>query len=298
MYGKKIYTIALAVACAGIVTAAGAALPQWTAVKTAYQPPAKQVFNAAVPQGNIVSANLILTTVPGDAAEQQRIYAPIAERLSTALGRTVQFKPASDWLTYSREMTAGNYDLILDDAHFNSWRTEHIQHVPLLSLGDKTAFGLVTRIGDNNSQSVDKLSGRRVCTVAAPDLGALVVLAQFSNPMRQPMIVESADTDATYEAFNDGKCAAAILPNQAIEKHQSELRVLYRTPSFPGATLSAGPRIDAAMRSKIVATLTAEPGIKATQALRHYYGSSALVPAQAQEYAGLSHWLKDSLYYQ
>lgn len=297
MYGKKIYTFAVAAVCAGIVTAANAALPQWT-VKTAYQPPTQAVFNAALPHPNTVSASLILTTVPGDAAEQQRIYAPIAERLSTALGRKVQFRPASDWLTYSREMTAGTYDLVLDDAHFNGWRTEHLQHVPLLSLGERTTFGLVTRIGDDNNQSVDKLSGRRVCTVAAPDLGALVVLAQFSNPMRQPMIVESADTNATYEAFNDGKCAAAILPKQTIEKHQSELRVLYQTPSFPGATLSAGPRIDAAMRSKIVVALTTDLGVKATQALRKYYGSSALVPAQPREYAGLSHWLKDSLYYQ
>ncbi len=275
-------------------------LPQWVATKAAYQPrPTTNAPTTTARAGDSTDAKtLILTAAPGDVVSQQRIYAPVAAQLSAALGRTVQFKPATNWLTYSRDMTAGTYDLVLDDAHFNAWRAEHIQHVPVLSLGDHASFAVVVRADDTRVPTLERLTGRRLCTVGTPNLGALAVLAQFSNPMRQPTVVEAADANAAYDAFKDGKCAAAVVTESLLEAHHDELRVIYRTPAFPGAALSAGPRIDAAMRGKIVEALTSAAGINATKALRAYYSETVLAPAQPQQYAGMSRWLKDSLYYQ
>lgn len=281
---------------ADMLVKTNATLPQWSA-KAAYRPgtvtaPASR--SVAIDRGA-----LVMTAPPGDSAErQQELYAPIAEHLSKILGQPVVFKAAHNWLAYSKEMTAGAYDLVFDDSHFNAWRAERIQHSSLVRLSDNVAFALVANARDGKVRNIGDVSGRRVCAVAGPNLATLAVLAQFSNPARQPVLVESADWAGVQQNFAAGQCVGAILPVSGANKVKGNARVLYQSPEFPSPALSAGPRVNDAMQTKIVHALTEDAnGKQAARKLRDSYGVAGLVAVRGQEHAGLSALLKDSLYY-
>lgn len=278
---------------ADLIATADAALPQWT-TKTAYQPQPTPAIAIPAQAARVASGDLVLGATPdeGDAAGA----AELAAYLSAALGRRVIYAPANNWLTYSKDMTQGRYDLVLDGAHLTGWRAERLQHTPLVRAADAAVFVLAVHANDK-TRDLAGLRGRPVCAQAEPNLGTLAVMTQFPNPARQPHIVSTADADESYRGLMAGKCAAAILPAHVAQMHKDLGAVLYRTRSFPGTALSAGPRVNPMLQTKITAALASADGAQATQRLRQSLGVSAWTPARGEEYAGLGGLLKDSLYY-
>lgn len=294
--GKSVLALALIVAVLPTAPAAAdAALPQWT-TKATYQPRTAPALAVAVPTpATAASGELILGATPdeGDAVGA----AELAAYLSRALGRRVSFAPANNWLTYSKDMTNGRYDLVLDSAHLTGWRAERLQHAPLVRAADAAVYVLAVHANDKGTHDLAGLRGRTVCAQVEPNLGTLAVMTQFTNPARQPHVVSTADADESYRGLTTGKCAAAILPARVAAAHKEVGAVLYRTRSFPGIALTAGPRVNTMLQTKIVTALTSTEGAHATQRLRQSLGISAWMPARGEEYAGLGVLLKDSLYY-
>ena len=294
-YVLSIIAVALTVAANANENAAPrSALPQWN-TKVAYQPsPAPYAApSAAKPSGK----EWILTAAPTEsAAEQQALYAPIAAHLSEVLGNKVVFRPAANWLVYSKDMAAGRYDLAFDDPHLGAWRAQRLGHTPLLRTSAGVGFALVAA-QDANIRGTAELVGRTVCTLPEPSLATMHLMQQFKNPARQPYVIEQSTWDAVAAAFSEGKCVGAMLPAARLGRLKGA-RVVYRAPEFPGMTLSAGTRIDAATQMKAAQALVRDSGgLKATQALRERLQLGEFTFANMQEYAGLSALLKDSLYY-
>ena len=279
---------------ADLLIKTNAVLPQWN-TKTAYTQPSKNASTAIKPSA-VATDDLVLSAAPLDLAQQQQLYTPLAEHLSIVLGRKVVFKGADNWLSYSKEMTAGNYDLVFDSAHLNAWRAERIGHAPLVKFPDEVVYTLAVK-ADSKIADAKDLRGRAICGAAAPHLGTLTVMAQFTNPARQPKLLEMNDVAEAYGALKDGKCAAAILSLSDVEKHKGATRVLYQTRAFPSQALSAGPRVSAAMRAQVVRALTTAASAQATQKLRGFYQAKEFVAVSGGEYAGLGGLLSDSLYY-
>lgn len=278
---------------ADFIATADAALPQWN-TKTTYQPGSPLPSPVTAP-AVVASGDLVLGATPD---EGEAVGAgDLAAYLTRALGRRVVFAATSNWLTYSKDMTQGRYDLVLDSAHLTAWRAERMQHSPLVKSADAAAFVLVTHAKDVATRDLAALRGRAICAPPAPNLGTLAVMAQFDNPVRQPHIVPSADWEAAHQGLITGKCVAAILPAPKLAAYKHVGAVLYRTRNFPGAALSAGPRVNGVLQAKIVAALTSPEGAQATKHLREFLGASAWLPARSEDYAGLSVLLKDSLYY-
>lgn len=279
---------------ADLIATADAALPQWT-TKTAYQPRPTPATVVPAQAARVASGDLVLGATPdeGDAAGAEEL----AAYLSTALGRRVVYAPANNWLTYSKDMTQGRYDLVLDGAHLTGWRADRLKHTPLVRAEDAAVFVLVVHANDSATRDLAGLRGRPVCAQAEPNLGTLAVMAQFTNPVRQPHIASTTDANESYRGLVAGKCAAAILPAHVAQARKDLGAVLYRTRAFPGTALSAGPRVNAMLQTKIVAALASTDGAHATQRLRQSLGVSAWMPARGEEYAGLGALLKDSLYY-
>lgn len=276
-------------------SATGGTLPQWNSTKVAYQPsPAPYV---AAPAAKLTGKEWILTAAPTEsAAEQQALYGPIAAHLSEALGAKVVFRPAPNWLVYSKEMAAGRHDIALDDPHLGAWRSQRLGHTPLLRTTSGVSFALVAA-QDANIGSVAQLVGRTVCALPEPSLATMQLMQQFKNPARQPYIMEQPDWAGVTRAFTEGKCVGAVLPTAYVSRIKAA-RVIYRIAEFPGVTLSVGPRIDAATQMKIAQTLARDSaGIKATQALRDRLQLGEFTFANTQDYAGLGDMLKNSLYY-
>lgn len=270
-------------------------LPQWNNAKVAYQP--NPAPHTAAPATKLAGKEWVLTAAPTEsAAAQQALYAPIAAHLSEVLGNKVVFRPAANWLVYSKDMAAGRYDLAFDDPHLGAWRAQRLGHTPLLRTSANVSFSLVVA-QDSNIRSAADLVGRTVCALPEPSLATMHLMQQFKNPARQPYVLEQAEWDGIAQAFRDGRCVGAMLPSSYLGSLKAA-RVLYRAAEFPGMTLSAGRRIDAATQIKIAQALVRDSaGVKSTLALRERLQLGEFAFANTQDYAGLSDLLKNSLYY-
>src|SRR5712692_4457676 len=68
-----------------------------------------------IPSKAAESVELILSAPPrGTAAKKKAIDEPIAEFLSKTIGKKVIFKYSDNWLSYSKGMVEGGYDLVFD----------------------------------------------------------------------------------------------------------------------------------------------------------------------------------------
>ena len=231
-------------------------------------------------------------------AEQRAIYEPIVEFLSRVTGKRFVIQYSDNWLTYSRDMTNGDFDLAFDAAALNSWRIERINHTPLLRLSGETVYLVVGRPDNSKVRELKHLAGRGVCAPPPPDVATLAILSQFTNPARQPVIVETNGWNATYRDLSQGKCDGAIISRQQLGRIDRKLvKVLYRHGAMPNSALSAGPRISPELQEKIRQALLTPQGKIATAKLRAAHNAEELVPARGEDYAGLGKLLKNSLYY-
>lgn len=240
-------------------------------------------------------ADLVLTGVPrGTEEENQALYGPMAEALSGVIGQKVVYEYTKHWQDYSTLMREGHYDLIIDSPHFVAWRMKRIGHEPLVRVPGAAAFNVVSN--DASLSDREALVGKSVCSLASPNFGTLFVLSRFTNPVRQPVIVDIAggDFDDVYAAFKEGRCAAAILRNYYYDSkipqaERQALNIVYGTPEAPNQTLSAGPKLSAEQKRKVTAYLLSPEGAQASAALLHVYSSKdpRFVPAPADDYRGL-----------
>lgn len=273
--------------------------------KVAYSPQERTIGDApAIEAGKSLtpkSTDLVFSAPPrGAYSEEVAIYQPIVEYLSRVTGQKFRYQYSDNWLTYSKDMTSGGYDLVFDGPAFNGWRMTRMQHTPLIKLPEDFVFVIVTRKDNTQVAELKQLAGRKVCAHAPPNLGTLTMLSQFANPARQPSILETKGWDAAYRAVAEGKCAGTVLPLQNLtknEKGKNQMRVLYTHRPMPNQAFSAGPRITPAMQAKIKQALISEEGRAVTAKLRALYAGKHFVAATPAEYAGLGQLLKDSLYY-
>ncbi|HET9122151.1 MAG TPA: PhnD/SsuA/transferrin family substrate-binding protein [Acidiferrobacteraceae bacterium] len=281
-------------------TGAAAAGPAMT--PAAYQP-ALSPIPATPPLATGHDANEYVFSAPprGSLKQESAMYDPIANYLSRATGKKIVFRYASNWLIYSQNMTRGDYDLAFDGPHFNGWREQHLGAVPLVKIPDPFVFVAVTLTSNPAIRKLSDLVGRPVCAHAPPNLGTLLLLHQFKNPMAQPYLVDIHGWKNAYQGMVKGRCVATILPLKNLQKFehgQAVARILYQAPTLPNQALSAGPRVSRAMRRAIRTALLMPEGQKITQPLRHAFASGKFVAATRAEYAGLGHLLNHSLYYQ
>lgn len=272
--------------------------------KVAFAPPAAST--PAIPgvrfsQDSTGTDTLVFSAPPhGSRDEETAVYRPIAELLSRTLKREVVYRHADNWLTYSKDMTQGRYDLVFDGPAFNGWRQDRLNHVPLVKLPEPFVFVVVTRAENREIRDLSDLAGQRICAHAPPSLDTLTLLSRFPHAARQPAIRVTEGWDKAFQRMMNGDCIATVVPIKNLEKNDREgklARIVYRHTALPNQALSAGPRITAQMRDRIQQALLSAEGRQATAALRATYAGKDFVPATAKEYAGLGAYLRDELYY-
>jgi ABC-type phosphate/phosphonate transport system substrate-binding protein len=246
--------------------------------------------------------DLVFSAPPrGSYQEEAAIYQPIVDLLSKAIGKKVTYQYSDNWLSYSKDMTEGSYDIVFDGPAFNGWRIEKLNHTPIVRLPEDFVFVIITKADNDRVKQVKDLAGRMICAHAPPNLGTLTLLSQFDNPSRQPVIVETKGWDNAYKAMLDGKCAATVVPIKNLAKNDAGTKkltkTLYQHKAMPNQAVSVGPRIAPELHKKIAQALLSDEGKQATAKLRAAYAGKDFVPATRDEYAGLSDLLKASLYY-
>jgi len=242
---------------------------------------------------------LVLSAAPReDDAEAEAIFSPVAEYLSTVLGKKVVFKNAGNWGVYQGLMQKGAYDIVFDGPHFNSWRADRAQHNVLVKIPGEHIFVILVRKENNKIHELKQLAGRTLCAHAPPNLGTLTALNEFTNPLRQPIIVNIDGWKNIYAGMMDGKCVAAVIPLKKLEQFETDTgrqtKIVFRGATLPDNAISAGPRLNAQEQETITRALLSPEGEKATAKLRKKYAQGkSLAATTNKEFAGLSSYLKN-----
>jgi len=249
-----------------------------------------------------INTELVFSAPPrGSFQEEAAIYQPIVDLLSKVIGKKVTYQYSDNWLSYSKDMTEGSYDIVFDGPAFNGWRIDKLSHTPIVRLPEDFVFVVITKADNDRVKQVKDLAGRMVCAHAPPNLGTLTLLSQFDNPAREPVIVETKGWDNSYKAMLGGKCVATVVPIKNLAKNDTGAKkltkTLYQHKAMPNQAISVGPRIAPALHAKIAQALLSEEGKQATAKLRTAYAGKDFVPTTRDEYAGLGDLLKSSLYY-
>lgn len=238
---------------------------------------------------------LIFTSPPRETPEEgQKIYGPVAEHLTKALGRKVVYRHPGTWGAYRSEMLRGDYDIVFDGPHFNSYRVEKLNHNVLVKLPGRLDFAVVTRKGEKYT-SISQMGGRSFCTHAPPNLGALVLMSQFDNPARQPYLIPMEGWDTIYKGVTSGRCVGAVIPLAQLKKldKDQQLKAVYTTPSMPNQAFSAGPRVTLEQQAKLSAALLAPEADSVLDRLRASSKiNEKLLATNNAEYNGIGVYLR------
>ena len=274
--------------------------------KTSFAPPATAAgaLAGSIAAGTEINTGpLVFSAPPRESAEAgAAIYKPIADYLSTTLGKSVIYKHSGNWLTYQTEMQKGSFDIVFDGPHFNGWRADKMHHNTLVKIPGDHVFVVVIRKDNTSISELKQLSGRRVCGMASPNLGTLTMLNQFDNPSRQPVLVDTEGWDNIYKGVISGQCVAAVMPLNNLHRYDmggTFTRVVYRGAALPNQAFSAGPRVTPEDQTKITRALLAKEAAPVTERLRTAFAvDGALLPASKDEYVAMGGMLKDVWGYQ
>jgi len=241
-------------------------------------------------------ADLVFSSPPRESeAKGKEVYQPVATFLSKITGQPVKYRYPQDWLIYQSEMQRDVYDIVFDGPHFLSWRVANLRHTPLVKLPGALEFVLVVGKDANTIKSLNNLAGRSICAHAPPNLATLTVLYEFTNPARQPILLDTKGFPAALKGVISGKCVAGILQarlHKALDK-QRETKVIFKSRPMPNQAFSAGRRITPEMQRKIASALLSPEGQAATAKMREEFKAENFIPAREEEFAGLSDLLKD-----
>ena len=200
------------------------------------------------------------------------------------------------WPGYIESVRESRYQLLFDEPHLVSWRVENLQHVPLVRLPGTIGYVVIAREDDNNIVQLKDLAGYVVCATVPPALGSLVLLQQFPNPSRQPVLRRTGAGLEAYRGLLTRKCRGAVLTQTFYERfalRNNETRVLFLSEPFANWALSADPAIPAQLQEQIRQVLLDPANSLVTQYLNYGTDTKKLVPTGPDEYRGYADLLKD-----
>ncbi len=264
-----------------------------TARKTAYARPE----GMALPASNrALDEPLVLSAPPRETAEESTaIYQPVADYLGATLGRRVIYRHPGTWGAYRSEMLRGNYDLVFDGPHFNSYRVEKLNHNILVRAPAVHEFAVITR-PDSGFKHLNDLAGHSICSHAPPNLGTLVFLSHFDNPARQPIILNTNGWESIFAGVQGNRCRAGVIPMASLRKldPHGRMQVVFKSKPMLNQAISAGPRLSPAEQQKVTAALLSPEAAGPTARLRseHKIGP-AFAAATNKQYEGLSSYLRN-----
>lgn len=243
------------------------------------------------------SETIILSAPPRETPELGRQqYQPIAQYLSTVLQRKVVYKHPGTWGVYRTEMLKGNYDIIFDGPHFNSYRASNLGHNILAKIPLRHDFVVIVKKGNSRFTDIKSLAGQKLCSHAPPNLGTLAILSQFDNPARQPVILNTEGWEKIYKGVMADSCVAGVLPLTELtllDGTGKNTEIIFQHKTLPNHAWSAGPRLTRKEQELITQALTSAEAKKPTAKLRRAYqvGEKFSI-ASNSEYLGLSDYLE------
>jgi ABC-type phosphate/phosphonate transport system substrate-binding protein len=246
-----------------------------------------------------MARELVLSAPPRESkAEGQALYGPLAAHLSKLLGVKVTYQHPGNWLIYQRDMRADKYDFVFDGPHFVSWRIANLDHEVVARLSGDLEFYLYKLEGDGSINKLSDLIEKKFCGIAPPNLATLSILAEFKNPVRQPLFrAVRGGMGKAYKALKEGKCQAAVARTSFYMKKlpANELEIIFKSPPRPNQALTVSSRLSPEQRARIKESLTVGAGVESTRGILKRFGdkgSKTFLPAHNEQYKGYDKLLK------
>jgi len=231
-----------------------------------------------------------------DEAQTRAAFQPLCDHLSKVTGTECRIHTSPNFYAYWEFVRRGNeYNLVLDAAHFTDYRAKTQGFEVLAKVPDSVSYSLITH-ADNFIIDSSELTGKRVATLGVPSIGAARLNAMFPNPMRQPVTVEIANTEAGMKLLREKRVTAAILPTPVVAQQMARgerLLVIMTTEPIPHIAVSAAPSLPASLRQRIRNALTGAQSDKDGQAMLKSIGFERFDTATAAVYTGQSSILKE-----
>lgn len=251
------------------------------------------------------AADLILTAPPRETPEDGKdVYSPLAKYLSQFLGEPVIYEHPLSWKRYEKKMKNDEYDIIFDGPHFAAWRIETLLAKPLIKLPGALRFVLVVKKSDNRYRKPSDLIGKTICTLPAPNLGALTLYSMFPYPARQPeyQLIKGGFREISH-SFSAGECDGAILRSSYYYKKTDQLfrdttRVIKRSKGLTNQGITISRRVSDDYYKKLIDSLVRGEGRLALRPIldRFYSKANAFVPASNLDYKN-HNLLRDTVIY-
>ena len=247
-----------------------------------------------------VYADLLFSAPPRETKERgDKVYGPIAEKLSEVIGKKIVYEHPANWIEYTRNMRANKYDIIFDGPHFVAWRMKHYNHVPVVKLPGTLGFVIIAKDTDAKANNLSDLIGKSLCGIASPNLGTMVAYSIYNNPVIQPDIyVVKGGPREVLKTFMSGKCQYAVLFDKFFKNVPPEKRehtkIIEKSNQLPNQTISVSTRVSKGDINKITSYLTSDKGAETATVLLHFFSKKnpKFVVAHSADYDGLENLLE------
>lgn len=185
-----------------------------------------------------------------DEQHTREVYAPLAEWMSGVLGQPVRIVTQPDFLHYGLSQDDPEAaDFILDSVHFAAFRAEYRNFQMLARVDNPVTWTLAVGSDSDAVEPRDLLSGH-IATLSAPSMASVALAELYSNPLRQPRLLEVKDVDEGIAAVRDDRASAVMLPTSLLPL-APELVPIYQTRPFPGLVFSASPLVSDQVQAKL-----------------------------------------------
>jgi phosphonate transport system substrate-binding protein len=177
-------------------------------------------------------------------------FQPLATYISKVTGKKVDIKTYPNFITYWNETkNGGSYDLILDAAHFTGYRAKELGFDILAKVQGTVSYSVV--VPDSVLVfDIDELVGKRIATLGPPSMGAAKVSLLFDNPLRQPFIYETENSEKALDLLATNEVDAAIIPTPLV-RSLTGISVVTTTEPSQHIALSASPDLPQDVRNNI-----------------------------------------------
>jgi ABC-type phosphate/phosphonate transport system substrate-binding protein len=185
-------------------------------------------------------------------------YQPLVTYLRKQTGLDIELVASINFLTYWQKMRRGEFDLVLDAAHFTGYRMTNLGYTPIAKVPGTVTYSLVTG-GDLLIFEPEELIGKLVACAAPPSLGMLRLQEMFPNPLRQPVIKESPSAETALALLDEGKVVAAMVPTPLLNNYPG-FNVVATTQPSPHVTFSVAPSVPDKARDALQQALLGAAG--------------------------------------
>lgn len=203
---------------------------------------------------------LRLAVQPIQSEQRTReIFRPLAEYIENVTGSSVEIITYPNFLSFwSETKKPDTYDLVFDAAHFIDYRNKNHDFTVVAKQTGTVSYSLIVP-EDSLVFDPQELIGKKIATLGPPSLGAVRIEQIFENPLRQPLVIETDNSEQAMQMVLDGKVDAAMLPTPLVSAQMSGgggINVVMTTEPVPSMAFSVSPRVTAENREKIDKAMT------------------------------------------